>query len=151
VWQHQCVSSDQEIARRMGCVPEYVLNFVFFILKFLKEFKVLRLYSKYKKSPQSPHSSAGGLYRILSSSSLVYTLLLMKNPPKCCTIFVCIGGCLNISNIQLTSRPPIESCILSRFWGGRFVEKEGGLCTYDPTVEEVWVWRYFCVRPIRTL
>jgi hypothetical protein len=38
----------------MGCKPEYVLNFIFFILKFLKEFKVLSLYSNTKMPPFSP-------------------------------------------------------------------------------------------------
>ena len=61
----------------------------------------------------------------------------MKKTPKCCTALVCFAGFWNSSNILLMSRPPNIKCIVPTFFGDRFVEKDGGLCTHNPAAEEV--------------
>jgi hypothetical protein len=47
----------------------------------------------------------------------------LKNPPKCCTILVCIAGCWNFSNILLTSHPPKSNWWLSRILEPGLTEK----------------------------
>jgi hypothetical protein len=38
---------------------------------------------------------------------------------------------------ESTNRPLNIKCIVPTFFGDRFVEKDGGLCTHNPAAEEV--------------
>jgi hypothetical protein len=47
--------------------------------------------------------------------------------------------------------PPNIKSIVPAFFGDRFVEKLGGLRTYNPSAEEVKRLEVFCIKRIRTL
>jgi hypothetical protein len=51
-------------------------------------------------------------------------------------------------------KPPSNKnvyCIVPAFFGDRFVGKELGRNIYEPSAEELDVWRYFCTKRLGTL
>ncbi len=97
-----------------GHQPLYVFDFFISVLNIWNNFKVLSRFMQNWTQPLA--CSNHGLHRILSSYWLAH-FHLMKNPPKCSSILLCIA---ERWNSLLTSRNPKNNWYVSRIFGARF-------------------------------
>jgi hypothetical protein len=135
---------------RSATLPNWICIRVVPVFQFWIFEKTIKVLSRFiQRWIQPPAYSDHGLYRNLASYWLAH-FFLMKNPPKWCTMLVCIAWCWNSLSILLTNHNSKNNSWFSRIFGAQFGGKDRGLRPIPPVCRiNRRIRGHFCMKRLR--